>query len=86
MQNSLKYFDKAKMYKNSTGTVKLNMNTLEAYSYDHWKFAKPGSAYNTILFNVFKYSVTTQSHQRVVRRQLEELGFQILEVCQKESL
>lgn len=86
MQNSLKHFPKAKMYKNSTGTVKLDMDTLEAFSYDHWKFVTPTDQGGTLLFNTYKYSVTTQSHQRVVRHKLEELGYQLIEVCQKESL
>ncbi len=86
MQNSLKFFEKANVYKNSTGTVKLNMNTIEAYSYDHWKFVTPADKPKTVVFNTHKYSVTTSSHQRVVRRKLEELGFTLVEVDQAESL
>lgn len=86
MQNSLKHFPKLNLYKNSTGTVKFNSQTLIATSYDHWTFVKPSGKKNTVIFNTYRYSVTTSSHQRVVRRLLEELNINIEFVDQSDSL
>lgn len=67
----LKHYTRLNVYKNSSGTVSYNPVTKEAYSY-RWKFLC--EVKGTMIFNEYKWSVTTSSHQNAVRRTLSALG------------
>jgi hypothetical protein len=55
--------------------VTLNADKLEAYSYRWWKFlAKIGKK---VVFNNYRYSVSTSKHQRKVLNQLDSLGIKV---------
>lgn len=69
----MKYFSKLNQYKASN--LILDMNTLTATSYGWWEFVKPiGSK---IVFNNYRYSVTTSCQQSKMRSLLRELGIKI---------
>lgn len=69
----MKYYKRLGLYKASN--VTFNSYTLEAYSYDWWKFVAKVDGY--VVFNDYYYSPTTLRHQAKVRRLLEELGVNI---------
>jgi hypothetical protein len=55
--------------------VSLNLETLEAFSYDWWQFLKLING--KLVFNNYSYSNTTCKHQQKVRRVLDEKGIKI---------
>lgn len=62
-----------------------NLETFEARSYRHWVYVC--KIKGKIVFNAYKYSHTTQSHQSNMRKLLEQLEIKIdVEVYQRESL
>lgn len=69
----MKYMQKAGIYKGSN--VTFNPETVEAYSYDWWGFVKKIGG--KVIFNTYRYSVTTAKHQSKVRSLLRELGIKI---------
>jgi len=68
-----KYMKRSNIYKASN--VSFNPSTMEAYSYDWWKFVTVIEG--KTVFNNYKYSVTTARHQWNVRRLMETLGISI---------
>jgi hypothetical protein len=72
-ESSPKYFPKLGLYKASNVTFDPNTNV--ALSYGYWKFVKVIN--NELVFNSYRYSVTTARHQRRIRRLLVELGLEI---------
>jgi hypothetical protein len=79
----MKYFTRLKIYKASN--VTFNPETVSAISYDWWQFVRKIDG--KIVFNSYRYSVTTAKHQRQVRQLLNELGLVIhLDVRTRKSL
>lgn len=65
----LKYFKRADVYKNSTGTNKVSLTKKEAYSYDWWKYY---TLYKGLtIFNNANYSSATNKHQSETLRLLD---------------
>ena len=64
----LKYFSRAGIYKNSTGTNTVNLATKEAYSYSWWKYCTMYK--DQVIFNNATYSPSTNKHQAEARRLL----------------
>ncbi len=69
----MKYMKRAKIYK--AANVTFNPETVAAYSYDWWKFVSV--IQDKIVFNEYRYSVTTVKHQNKVRRLMEQLGIEV---------
>lgn len=72
---SLKYFKRLKIYKNSTDTVSFNLETKVGRSY-RWDFV--GLVEGKLVFNDYKWSTTTSSHQSAVRSVLRDLGLKYI--------
>lgn len=72
---NLKYFKKANIYKNYNGNVSYDPETGDAYSYAWWKFVMRDK--NLVIFNRYRYSPTTCTHQSAVDSLLTELGIEI---------
>ncbi len=71
----MKYMKRAGIYQASNYNVTFNPKTLEAYSYRWWKFV--ARIEGKVIFNNYRYSVSTGKHQRKVRSLLEELGVKV---------
>lgn len=69
----MKFFSRLGIYKASN--VTFNPNTVQAYSYDWWKFVAVINGF--VVFNNYRYSVSTGKHQSKVRRLMDELGLKI---------
>lgn len=61
------------LYKSTN--VTFNPKTCEAHSYAWWSFVK--RIKGKVVFNSYRYSVTTAKHQRKVAQLLEDLGIKI---------
>lgn len=72
---SLNFKKKIGIYSNSTGSLTFNPKTCEAYSYRWWKFV--AIVENKVVFNNYRYSVSTSKHQSKIEGLLEELGIKI---------
>lgn len=66
----MKFFKRLKLYK--AVNVTFNPETMDAYSYQWWRFV--GVVEGKLIFNDFRYSVTTARHQRKVRSLMKSLG------------
>lgn len=71
----LKFRARAGIYSNSTGSLTFEPNTITAHSYRWWKFV--AVVEGKVVFNNYRYSVSTSKHQGLVRRLLEQLGIKI---------
>jgi hypothetical protein len=71
----MKYFKRANIYKNATGSNKFNPETKEAHSYDWWCYVKDFDG--VMVFNDYSYSNTTAKHQSSMRSLLEDLGYRV---------
>lgn len=69
----MKYFSRANIYKASN--VTFNSETMDAFSYDWWRFV--AKIDGKVVFNNYRYSVTTAGHQRKVERLLQNLGIKV---------
>lgn len=69
----MKYYKRLKIYK--APNVTFNPETLEAFSYEWWKFV--AKIEGKIVFNNYSYSQSTSKHQIKVRRLLDQLGIKI---------
>lgn len=69
----MKFFTKLGLYKASN--VTFNPKTLEANSYGWWSFVRVING--QVVFNDYRYSSSTQRHQRKVRNLMEALGIKI---------
>jgi hypothetical protein len=69
----MKFYPRLNTYKASN--VKFNPTTLEAYSYDWWRFVERRG--QLVVFNDYRYSPSTAKHQYKVKRLLSDLGIQI---------
>lgn len=74
----LKYYRKLDLYKSSNSNLIIDLKTGVATSYKWWNFSmKSPLDPNTILFNIYSYSITTSGHQRKAERFFREKGFRI---------
>lgn len=71
---SLKHFKRLGLYKNSTGTVGFNPATKTGWSY-RWEFLQVVDG--LLVFNCYRWSVTTSGHQSTMRSLLRQLGIKI---------
>jgi hypothetical protein len=55
--------------------VTFNPKTLDAHSYSWWRFV--AKVEGKVIFNDYRYSVTTAKHQSKVRHLLESLGIKV---------
>lgn len=69
----MKYLKRTQIYKSPN--VSFNPKTKEAYSYLWWRFV--GVIEGKVVFNNYRYSVTTAKHQRKVSSLINELGIKI---------
>lgn len=69
----MKYFKRLKLYK--AANVTFNPETKDAFSYAWWRFV--AVVEGRLIFNNYRYSVTTAKHQHKVRSVLNELGIKI---------
>jgi hypothetical protein len=66
----MRYYPRLKLYK--AMNVTFDPVTMDARSYKWWRFVKPIGS--NLVFNHYRYSVTTSIHQREVIQVLESLG------------
>lgn len=79
----MKYYKRAGIYRASN--VSFNPETCEAHSYGWWCFVRKVGG--KVVFNRYRYSVSTSKHQNKVRTLLAQLGIRIdLEVSTSCSL
>lgn len=71
----MKLMKKANIYQASNYNVTFNPVTLEAHSYKWWKFV--AKIDGLVIFNNYRYSVSTSKHQAKVRSLLATLGVNI---------
>lgn len=72
---NLTYKKKFNMYTNSTGSLTFNPETKEAFSYKWWKFV--AMVEGKVIFNNYRYSVSTSRHQLKIRELLSQLNIKI---------
>lgn len=72
---NLTFKKRSGIYSNSTGSLTFDPKTCSAHSYRWWKFV--GIVEGQVVFNNFRYSVTTSKQQSKVRQLLRELGIKI---------
>lgn len=70
----MRYYKTLRLYKNSSGTNKLDMNQFEAVSYNWWVYLKRING--KLVFNNYSYSPTTCGHQSRMRRLLRSLNIE----------
>lgn len=71
----LYWYPRLKIWKDRSGKVQFNPETKTALSYSWWEFVKPIKG--KLVFNSFRYSPTTSTHQWCARSFLEEQGIRI---------
>jgi len=69
----MKYYKRLKIWKSSN--VTFNPETCEAHSYKWWLFV--AKVKNKVVFNNYRYSVSTEKHQSKVEWLLAQLGVKI---------
>lgn len=69
---NLNFYPRLGIFKNYNGNCTVNPATLESRSYGWWLVSKRFGS--KLVFNSYRYSVTTAKHQSVIRRKLIELG------------
>lgn len=69
----MKLYKRSGVYKSSH--VTFNPSTMDAYSYDWWRFV--ARIEGLIVFNSYFYSQSTSKHQRKVKRLMHNLGIKI---------
>jgi len=71
----LKLMKRTGIYKNSTGKCVFNPYTMSATSYDWWSMLQVIKG--KVVFNKYRYSVTTAKHQRELLMTLNSLGIKV---------
>lgn len=72
---SMAWYPRLKRWKGCNGKATFNPANETAYSYDWWRFVERIDG--LLVFNSYRYSVTTSSHQSAVRALLRELAIVI---------
>ena len=81
----MRWQSRNKQFKGCNGKCTFNPFTLDAYSYGHWKFVKVING--KVVFNDYRYSVTTRTHQNAIEALLNQLGVKVdLTVDMRSSL
>jgi hypothetical protein len=81
----MEFRPRLKIYKSSSGKNTFNPETFEAHSYGHWKYVC--KIKGKVVFNDYRYSVTTSKHQSEMRSLLVQLGVdKVVYVNQSQSL
>jgi hypothetical protein len=75
MKCVMKYYKRAGIYKNSTGSCTYSPEKEEAHSYNWWCFLKRING--VLVFNNYSYSVSTTAHQSRIRSMLSQEGKEI---------
>lgn len=75
MKCVMKYYKKAEIYKNSTGSCTYSPEKEEAHSYNWWCFLKRING--VLVFNTYSYSVSTSAHQSRIRQMLRDEGKEV---------
>lgn len=65
----MKYFSRLGLHKNSTGTNKIDIENVKAWSYDWWVYLTKVNG--LVIFNNTTYSPSTNKHQSDCRRLLD---------------
>jgi hypothetical protein len=79
------YQSRNKVFKDCNGNCTFDPVTLQAHSYKHWRFVDVIKG--KVVFNNYRYSQTTTTHQYAVRNLLENLGITIdFEISMSEGL
>jgi hypothetical protein len=73
LENLMKYMKRSNKY--VAANTSFYPASIEAYSYGWWKFV--GVIDGLVVFNDYRYSVTTSGHQRKVASLMSELGIKI---------
>lgn len=68
----MKFMKRAQIYRASNYNVTFDPKKIEAISYKWWRFV--AVVEGVLLFNNYRYSVTTAKHQSKVSRVMHELG------------
>lgn len=71
----MKLMKRSNIYQASNYNVTFNPETLEAFSYKWWSFVRVIEG--QVVFNNYRYSVSTSKHQSKVRRLMSDLGIKI---------
>lgn len=71
----MKYFKRANIYKNSSGSNTFNPETFRAYSYSWWRYVEDFDG--ILVFNTYRISNTTAKHQSDMRSLLIDLGYDL---------
>jgi len=71
----MKFMKRTQIYK--ANNVTFNPKTLDAYSYDWWRFVEAAPT-GGVIFNSYTYSNATAKHQIKVRNLLRTLGIEIV--------
>lgn len=71
----MKYMKRSKIYQASNYNCTFDPTKVEAHSYKWWRFVAVVDG--VVLFNNYRYSVSTAKHQRKVAGLMRELGIQV---------
>lgn len=71
----MKFMKRKQIYQASSYNVTFDPKTCSAFSYKWWKFV--GIVEGKVIFNNYRYSVSTSKHQSKVRSLLNELNIKI---------
>ncbi len=72
---ALRFMKRAGIYQRANYNITFNPNTLDAISYKWWRFV--ARVEGKVIFNTYRYSVSTSKQQREVRALMQELGIRI---------
>lgn len=70
----MRYFKRLKIYKDYSGNNTFNPETLDAHSYGWWRYL--AKVDGKLVFNNYRYSVTTGKHQSNLSHLLRQLGIE----------
>lgn len=71
----MKLMKRSGIYQQSSYNCTFNPKTLDAHSYKWWRFV--GMVEGKLVASTCRYSVTTQKHQRIVSRLMDQLGIKV---------
>jgi hypothetical protein len=75
MSTSVKWRPRLKIHANTRKTCTFDPETCQAYSYDWWRFVD--KIKGKVVFNWYRYSVTTSGHQYAISSLLDKLKIKV---------